>query len=148
MIIAIASDHGGLDLKTAVIRHLEDKGYDVRDFGTRDKASCDYPDVAGPAARAVASGEAEKGIVICTTGIGVSITANKISGIRCALCHDVTTARLTRLHNDANVLAIGAGVIGENVAMDVVDTFLSTAFSGEERHARRIAKIAEYEEKQ
>ena len=142
MIIAIASDHGGLDLKTAVIRHLEDKGYEVRDFGTRDKASCDYPDFAGPAARAVASGEAE------TTGIGVSITANKISGIRCALCHDVTTARLTRLHNDANVLAIGAGVIGENVAMDVVDTFLSTAFSGEERHARRIAKIAEYEEKQ
>ena len=111
MIIAIASDHGGLDLKTAVIRHLEDKGYEVRDFGTRDKASCDYPDFAGPAARAVASGEAEKGIVICTTGIGVSITANKISGIRCALCHDVTTARLTRLHNDANVLAIGAGVI-------------------------------------
>ena len=86
--------------------------------------------------------------MICTTGIGVSITANKISGIRCALCHDVTTARLTRLHNDANVLAIGAGVIGENVAMDVVDTFLSTAFSGEERHARRIAKIAEYEKKQ
>ena len=148
MIIAIASDHGGLDLKTAVIRHLEDKGYEVRDFGTRDKASCDYPDFAGPAARAVASGGAEKGIVICTTGIGVSITANEISGIRCALCHDVTTARLTRLHNDANVLAIGAGVIGENVAMDVVDTFLSTAFSGEERHARRIAKIAEYEEKQ
>ena len=148
MIIAIASDHGGLDLKTAVIRHLEDKGYEVRDFGTRDKASCDYPDFAGPAARAVASGEAEKGLVICTTGIGVSITAHKISGIRCALCHDVTTARLTRLHNDANVLAIGAGVIGENVAMDVVDTFLSTAFSGEERHARRIAKIAEYEEKQ
>ena len=148
MIIAIASEHGGLDLKTAVIRHLEDKGYEVRDFGTRDKASCDYPDFAGPAARAVASGEAEKGIVICTTGIGVSITANKISGIRCALCHDVTTARLTRLHNDANVLAIGAGVIGENVAMDVVDTFLSTAFSGEERHARRIAKIAEYEKKQ
>lgn len=148
MIIAIASDHGGLDLKTAVIRHLKDKGYEVRDFGTRDKASCDYPDFAGPAARTVASGEAEKGIVICTTGIGVSITANKISGIRCALCHDVTTARLTRLHNDANVLAIGAGVIGENVAMDVVDTFLSTAFSGEERHARRIAKIAEYEEKQ
>ena len=135
MIIAIASDHGGLDLKTAVIRHLEDKGYEVRDFGTRDKASCDYPDFAGPAARAVASGEAEKGIVICTTGIGVSITANKISGIRCALCHDVTTARLTRLHNDANVLAIGAGVIGENVAMDVVDTFLSTAFSGEEGYS-------------
>ena len=148
MIIAIASDHGGLDLKTAVIRHLEDKGYEVRDFGTRDKASCDYPDFAGPAARAVASGEAEKGIVICTTGIGVSITAKKISGIRCALCQDVTTARLTRLHNDANVLAIGAGVVGENVAMDVVDTFLSTAFSGEERHARRIAKIAEYEKKQ
>lgn len=145
--IAIASDHGGLELKKAVIRHLGVKGLEVKDFGTDSAESCDYPDFAGPAAEAVAAGEAEKGIVICTTGIGVSITANKIPGIRCALCHDVTTARLTRLHNDANVLAIGAGVIGENVAMDVVDTFLETAFSEEERHKRRIAKIAEYEKK-
>lgn len=145
--IAIASDHGGLELKKAVIRHLGAKGLEVKDFGTDSAESCDYPDFAGPAAEAVAAGKAEKGIVICTTGIGVSITANKIPGIRCALCHDVTTARLTRLHNDANVLAIGAGVIGENVAMDVVDTFLETAFSEEERHKRRIAKIAEYEKK-
>ncbi len=145
MVIAIASDHGGFDLKAAVMRHLEEKGYEVKDFGTYDKKSCDYPDYAGPAARAVAKGEAKKGIVICTTGIGVSITANKIPGIRCALCHDVTTARLTREHNDANMLSIGAGVIGENVAMDVVDTFLATEFSGGERHARRVAKIAEYE---
>lgn len=145
--IAVACDHGGLELKKAIIRHLEEKGYEVRDFGTDSEASCDYPDFAGPAAEAVAAHEAEKGIVICTTGIGVSITANKIPGIRCALCHDVTTARLTRQHNDANVLALGAGVIGENVAMDVIDTFLETPFSEGERHKRRIAKIAEYEKK-
>lgn len=145
--IAIASDHGGFELKEKVMRHLQEAGYEVKDFGTYDRQSCDYPDFAGPAAESVAKGEAEKGIVICTTGIGVSITANKISGIRCALCHDVTTARLTRQHNDANVLSLGAGVIGENVAMDVVDTFLATEFSGGERHARRVAKIAEYEKK-
>ena len=143
--IAIASDHGGFELKQKVKQHLQEKGMEVKDFGTYDQSSCDYPDYAGPAAQSVAGGEAEKGIVICTTGIGVSITANKIPGIRCALCHDVTTARLTREHNDANVLAIGAGVIGENVAMDVVDIFLATMFSGGERHARRVAKIAEYE---
>ncbi len=145
--IAIASDHGGFDLKQRILEHLQEKGFTVKDFGTYDKASCDYPDYAGPAAASVAAGEAEKGIVICTTGIGVSITANKIPGIRCALCHDVTTARLTREHNDANVLAVGAGVVGENVAMDIVDTFLATAFSGGERHVRRVAKIAEYEKK-
>lgn len=139
--IAIASDHGGFDLKAAVIRHLEEKGYQVKDFGTYDKQSCDYPDFARPAAEAVARGDAEKGIVICTTGIGVCITANKVHGIRCALCSDVTSARLTRQHNDANVLAMGAGLIGENVAMDVVDTFLTTDFSHGERHMRRIAKI-------
>lgn len=146
--VAIASDHGGFELKEKVILHLKEQGYVVKDFGTDGTSSCDYPDYAGPAAQSVAAGEAQWGVVICTTGIGVSITANKIPGIRCALCHDVTTARLTRLHNDANILAIGAGVIGENVAMDVVDTFLGTDFSGGERHARRIAKIAEYEKKQ
>lgn len=139
--IAVASDHGGFDLKTEVIAHLKEKGYEVKDFGTYDRQSCDYPDFARPAAEAVAEGKAEKGIVICTTGIGVSITANKVRGIRCALCHDVTSARLTRQHNDANVLALGAGLIGENVAMDVVDTFLSTEFSHGERHMRRISKI-------
>ncbi len=145
--IAIASDHGGYDLKQVVIHHLEEQGYEVKDFGTHDKGSCDYPDYAGPAAQCVADGEAEKGIVICTTGIGVSMVANKIPGVRCALCHDVTTAKLTRQHNDANVLSIGAGVIGENVALDVVDTFLKTEFSQGERHARRVEKIAEYDKK-
>ncbi len=147
MTIAIASDHGGFDLKETVMQHLKEQGYEIKDFGTYSKESCDYPDYAGPAAEAVAKGEAEKGIVICTTGIGVSITANKVAGIRCALCHDVTTARLTREHNDANVLSIGAGVVGENVALDIVDTFLTTAFSGGERHTRRVTKIAEYDKK-
>lgn len=139
--IAIASDHGGYDLKEAIIHHLEEQGICVQDFGTYDKKSCDYPDFAKPAAEAVANKEAEKGIVICTTGIGVSIVANKVPGIRCALCTDVTCARLTRLHNDANMLALGGGVIGVNVALDIVDTFLSTPFSGEEKHKRRIGKI-------
>lgn len=139
--IAVASDHGGFDLKTAVIAYLKESGYEVKDFGTYDKQSCDYPDFARPAAEAVASGAAEKGIVICTTGIGVSIVANKVHGIRCALCHDVTGARLTRQHNDANMLAIGAGLTGENTAMDIVDTFLHTEFSNGERHVRRISKI-------
>lgn len=140
-IIAVASDHGGFELKAAVITHLKEQGYEVKDFGTFDKKSCDYPDYARPAAEAVAAGEAEKGIVICTTGIGVSIVANKVHGIRCALCHDVTGARLTRQHNDANVLAMGAGLIGENTALDIVDTFLHTDFSNGERHLRRIGKI-------
>lgn len=139
--IAIACDHGGFDLKKTVIAHLQENGYEVKDFGTWDKQSCDYPDYARPAAEAVASGEAEKGIVICTTGIGVSIVANKVHGIRCALCHDVTGARLTRQHNDANMLALGAGLTGENTALDIVDTFLTTEFSNGERHKRRIAKI-------
>ena len=139
--ISIASDHGGYDLKQKVIAHLKEKGYDVRDYGTYDKNSCDYPDYARPAAQAVAGGEAEKGIVICTTGIGVSITANKIPGIRCALCGDTTTAHLTREHNDANMLALGAAIIGEMLALDIVDIFLTTEFSHGERHQRRIDKI-------
>ncbi|MBR1847814.1 MAG: ribose 5-phosphate isomerase B [Lachnospiraceae bacterium] len=139
--IAIASDHGGVDLKEAVKNHLEKEGYEVTDFGTNSKDSCDYPDFARPAAEAVADGTCEKGIVICTTGIGVSITANKVSGIRCALCSDSLTAKMTRLHNDANVLAMGAGITGELLALEIVDTFLKTEFSGEERHARRIRKI-------
>ena len=142
IMIAIASDHGGYDLKETVKKYLDSRGLEYRDFGTYDKASCDYPDFAEPAARAVAAGECERGILICTTGIGVSIVANKIPGIRCGLCTDTTSAKLTRLHNDANILAMGAGVIGENVALDVVETFLDTPFSGEEKHARRIGKIA------
>ncbi|MDO5475588.1 MAG: ribose 5-phosphate isomerase B [Eubacteriales bacterium] len=139
--IAIGSDHGGYELKTKVIAHLQKQGIEVRDFGTDGLASCDYPDFGRAAAEAVASGECEKGIVICTTGIGISITANKVPGIRCALCHNTTTARMTREHNNANVLAIGAGMVGEIVALEMVDTFLNTEFSNEERHQRRIEKI-------
>ncbi|MDO4283707.1 MAG: ribose 5-phosphate isomerase B [Eubacteriales bacterium] len=139
--IGLGSDHGGYDLKMAVIAHLAEQGIAYKDFGTYDKKSCDYPEYGRAVAEAVASGECEKGIVICTTGIGISIVANKVEGIRCALCWDVSGAKLTRLHNDANVLALGGGMIGENVARDIVDTFLQTPFSGEEKHSRRIGKI-------
>lgn len=141
MKIAMGCDHGGYALKESVKRHLTEQGHEVVDCGTYGLESVDYPEFSRKAAKAVAAGECEKGIVICTTGIGVSIVANKVPGIRCALCHDVTTARLTREHNDANMLSIGAGVVGENVAMDIVDTFLTTAFSEGERHKRRIAAI-------
>lgn len=139
--IAIGSDHGGFELKQKIIAHLKEQGKEVKDFGTYSLDSCDYPDFGRAAAEAVSSGECEKGIVICTTGIGISITANKVSGIRCALCHNTTTARLTREHNDANMLAIGASMVGDIVAMDMVDTFFSTDFSHGERHQRRIDKI-------
>ncbi len=141
MNIAIASDHGGFALKEQMKKHLKEKGYEVTDFGTDSEASCDYPAFAKPAARAVAEGRCDKGIVICTTGIGVSICANKVPGIRCALCSDSMTAKLTRLHNDANVLALGAGVTGPMLAMEIADTFLTTEFSREERHMRRISLI-------
>lgn len=144
--IAIGSDHGGFDLKELVQKHLLERGFEVKDFGCFDKSSVDYPDFGVAAARAVASGECEKGIVVCTTGIGISIAANKVKGIRCALCADTFSAKMTRLHNDANVLALGGGMLGPNVAMDIVDTFLDTEFSGEEKHARRIRKIAAIEE--
>ncbi len=139
--IAIGSDHGGFDLKEKVIAHLKEQGVKCRDFGCKDKSSCDYPVFGRAVAEAVASGECEKGIVICTTGIGISITANKVKGIRCALCADTVSAKLTRLHNDANVLALGAGIVGENLALGIVDTFLGTEFSGEERHLRRVNLI-------
>lgn len=139
--IAIGSDHGGFDLKEKVIVHLKEQGVECKDLGCYDKSSCDYPIYGRAVAEAVASGECEKGIVICTTGIGISITANKVPGIRCALCADTVSAKLTRLHNDANVLAMGAGIVGENLAMGIVDTFLTTDFSGEERHQRRINLI-------
>lgn len=141
--IAIGSDHGGFALKEQVIKHLQDKGYEVKDMGCHDLSSCDYPVYGRAVANAVADGTCEKGIVICTTGIGISITANKIKGIRCALCADSTTAKLTRLHNNANVLALGAGIVGPNLAMEIVDTFFGTEFSGEERHQRRIDLIEE-----
>ena len=139
--IAIGSDHGGFDLKELVIRHLKEKGMEVKDLGCYDKSSCDYPTYGKAVANAVADGSCEKGIVICTTGIGISITANKVKGIRAALCADTLSAKLTRLHNDANVLARGAGIVGPNLALEIVDTLLNTEFSGEERHQRRIDAI-------
>ena len=139
--IAIGSDHGGLELKHKVMELLDRRGLEYHDFGTYTDASCDYPDFGRPAAQAVADGTCDRGIVICTTGIGISITANKVPGIRCALCTNTTMAKLTRLHNDANMLALGAGITGENAALDIVEVFLDTPFSGEERHARRIRKI-------
>lgn len=141
--IAIGSDHGGFELKQKVIRHLEEKGLSYKDVGCVDKSSCDYPVFGRAAAEAVASGDCEKGIVICTTGIGVSIAANKVKGIRCALCSDVFSAMMTRLHNDANMLALGAGIVGDMLALEIVDTFLGTEFTGEERHCRRIDLIEE-----
>ena len=139
--IALACDHGVFDLKHAIMKHLDEKGLAYKDFGCYDKTSCDYPDFAGPAAKAVASGECDRGIVVCTTGIGVSITANKVRGIRCALLSDVMSARLTREHNDTNMMAIGAGVTGEMLALEIVDTWLNTEFSHAERHQRRIDKV-------
>jgi ribose 5-phosphate isomerase B len=146
MKIAIACDHGALDLKNKLVSHLGQKGHEVKDFGTYTTASCDYPDFAAAAARAVACGECEKGIVLCTTGIGVSIVANKVKGIRCALLSDVMSARLTREHNDTNMMAMGAGVIGQMLALEIVDTWLGTEFSHNERHQRRIDKLMAIEE--
>ena len=147
MKIALACDHGGLTLKQEIKAYLKEAGYEMRDFGTDSRDSCDYPDFALKAAEAVAAGECERGIVVCTTGIGVSIVANKVPGIRCALCTDPYLARMTREHNDANMLAVGGGVTGVNLALDIVRVFLSTPYSGLEKHSRRIAKIAEIEEK-
>ena len=141
MKISIACDHGALALKNVLIGHLTAQGHEVINFGTNTLESCDYPDFAAKAARAVADGECEKGIVLCTTGIGVSITANKIDGIRCALLSDLMTARMTREHNDTNMMALGAGVVGEMLALEIVDTWLSTEFSHNERHQRRIDKV-------
>ena len=139
--IAIGSDHGGFALKQAVMKHLESRGEQYRDFGTYNEASCDYPDYGRAVAEAVARGEYQFGIIICGTGIGISITANKVHGIRAALCGDCFSAEATRLHNDANVLAMGARVVGEGLALKIVDTFLDTPFSNDERHIRRISKI-------
>ena len=139
--IAIGSDHGGFDLKEVIVAHLKEQGIAVKDYGCHDKNSCDYPIYGRAVAEAVAKGECEKGIVICTTGIGISITANKIKGIRCALCADTLTAQMTRLHNDANVLAMGGGIVGPNLGISIVDAFLNTDFSEEEKHRRRVGLI-------
>ena len=147
MTIALGSDHGGYDLKEAIREHLEKRGFTLRDFGTHDKSSCDYPDFGIAAAKAVASGECERGIVVCTTGIGISIAANKVPGIRCALVHETTSARLTREHNDANMIALGGGFVGELLGREIVDVFLDTPFSGEEKHVRRINKVMELDQR-
>lgn len=139
--IAIGSDHGGFELKQAIMAHLDKRGLEYKDFGTYDKASCDYPEYGKAVAHAVTSGEYERGIIICGTGIGISISANKVPGIRAALCTDCFMAEATRLHNDANILALGGRVVGEGLALKIVDTFLDTPFSNDERHIRRISKI-------
>ena len=143
--IAIGSDHGGYELKQFVMKHLDELGPEYKDYGTFSEESCDYPVYGEAVARAVAGGEAEKGIVICGTGIGISIAANKVKGIRAALCGDCFSAEFTRRHHDANVLAMGARVVGPGLACKIVDTFLTTEFEGG-RHAKRIALIAELEE--
>ena len=139
--IALGSDHGGYGLKQEVIKHLEERGIEYKDYGCFDKSSCDYPDFAKQAAKAVAEGSCDRGVLVCTTGIGISIAANKVKGVRCALCTDPYMAKMTRLHNDANMLALGQGIVGKNLALEIVDTFLDTAFSEEEKHKRSIAKL-------
>ena len=138
--IAIACDHGALDLKEVLKKHLEQRGLEYKDFGTYTKDSCDYPDFGAAAAKAVASGECDRGIVMCTTGIGISIAANKVKGVRCALLSDKMSARLTRQHNDTNMMALGAAVVGPMLAMEIVDTWLDTEFEGG-RHQRRVDKV-------
>lgn len=141
--IALASDHGGYGLKQEIKKHLEERGLEYKDYGCYSEESCDYPDFAHKAAHAVARGECECGILICGTGIGISIAANKVPGIRAALCHDCFSAAATKEHNNANMLAMGARVIGPGLALKIVDTFLDTPFSNDERHVRRIGKIEE-----
>lgn len=146
MKIALACDHGGLALKTAVKTHLNLRGFEVVDFGTDSPESCDYPDFAAPAARAVAAGDCDRGIVICTTGIGVSVVANKVKGIRCAQLSDLLSASLTRRHNDTNMMALGQAIVGELLALEIVDVWLDTPFEGG-RHQRRVDKIMANEQK-
>lgn len=145
--IAVASDHGGFELKQEIMKHLAAQGLEFKDFGTYTPESCDYPIYGEAAARAVASGECDRGIIICGTGIGISMSANKVKGIRAALCSDCYSAEYTRLHNDANMLALGARTIGGGLALKIVDTFLNTGFEGG-RHARRVALISQIEEKE
>jgi len=146
MKIAVGSDHGGVDLKEEIINFLKSENYDVKDFGTNSKESCDYPDYALPVAEAIVAKEFDFGILICGTGIGISIAANKVPGIRAALCSDTFSAHATREHNDANILTLGARVVGPGLALDIVKTFLSTKFEGD-RHQRRIDKITAIEKR-
>ncbi|MCI8633782.1 MAG: ribose 5-phosphate isomerase B [Lachnospiraceae bacterium] len=141
--IAVGCDHAGYTLKQEILQYLRERGYEYRDYGCDSTASVDYPDFAHAVAHAVADGKAEQGILICGTGIGISIAANKVPGIRCAHCHDCFSAEATRQHNDANILALGARVVGGGLALKIVETFLTTPFSNDERHIRRIQKIEE-----
>ena len=141
MKIVIGNDHSAVELKNIIKAHLEEKGYEVMNVGTDTSDSCDYPVYGEKVGRAVASGEADLGIAICGTGVGISLAANKVKGIRCALCSDPLSAKMTRLHNDANILAMGGRVVGPGLALKIVDTFLDTPFSGDERHIRRINMI-------
>lgn len=144
--IAIGSDHGGFELRQYIMKCLGEEGVEFKDFGTYTQESCDYPVYAEKVCRAVVSGECERGILICGTGIGISIAANKIHGIRAALCADCYSAEFTRRHNDANILALGGRTVGAGLAMKIVDTFLTTPFEGG-RHAQRVALIHELEQK-
>lgn len=139
--IALGSDHGGYGLKQEIIKYLEEQKLEYKDYGSYDEKSCDYPVYAKKVANAIVEGECDRGILICGTGIGISITANKVKGIRAAVCHDTFSAEATRLHNDANILAMGARVVGPGLAIKIVDTFLHTEFSNDERHIRRIEQI-------
>lgn len=146
MKVALGCDHGGYHLKNDIIKHLESKNIEVKDFGTYSTESCDYPDYALKVAEEVASKNYDFGILICGTGIGISIAANKVPGIRAALCSDTFSAHATREHNDANILALGARVVGPGLALDIVDTFLNAKFEGD-RHINRINKISQIEKK-
>ena len=139
--IALGCDHGGYALMQDIKKLLDKKGLEYHDYGTYSEASCDYPEFAKKVAEAILSGEAERGILICGTGIGISIAANRYPGIRAALCTDCFMAEATRLHNDANILCMGGRVVGPGLAEKITETFLETPFSGDERHARRIGKI-------
>jgi len=147
MKIAIGADQGGFELKQHVVKYLEDKGYDFKDFGVFSADPFDYPDIALPVALAVKDGEFDRGILICGTGIGVSIAANKVPGIRCALLSDVFSAKATREHNDANMMTMGGRVVGPGLALEIVDAFLKTDFSHAERHQNRIDKITQIEKR-
>ncbi|MGL5084921.1 MAG: ribose 5-phosphate isomerase B [Clostridium sp.] len=146
MKIAIGSDHGGVDLKEEIVNFLKSENYNVCDFGPNTKASCDYPDYALKVSEAVVSEEFNFGILVCGTGIGISIAANKVPGARAALCSDTFSAHATREHNDANILALGARVVGTGLALDIVKTFLNAKFEGD-RHMARIDKITAIEKK-
>ena len=147
MKVAIGCDHGGINLKPVLTKYLNEKGVEFKDFGCFDTTSIDYNEFALAVSNAVASGEYDKGILFCGTGIGMSIVANKVKGIRCGHCHDVFSAKMTRLHNDANVLALGERVVGPGLMIEIVDAFLFTEFSGDERHSRRVQKIKDLENK-